>query len=192
MLKINLLPIRQLKKRAQARKHILLLGLALSVSLLLFLFLGLHQANKIEELQASIANLKKLEQSYAPILARIKKLKEDSVELSRKTEVIDKLKEDSSLTVRVLDEVANSVDNNRIWLESLSQQGGTLQLSGIALDNRTISEFMDTLKKSPFVTNVDLTDTSMQTVSDRKLKKFSLNCTVAPPPKINTEEPKKS
>lgn len=192
MLKINLLPVRQLKKRAKARQHIVLLSLGLCLSLVLMLFLGIHQSNKIEELQTSIANLKKLEQSYAPILTRIAKLKKDNVELSRKTEVIEKLKADSALTVRVLDEVANSVDNSRVWLESLNQQGGILQLSGIALDNRTISEFMDTLKKSPFITNIDLTDTSMQTVSDRKLKRFSLSCTVASPPKNNTEEPQKS
>ena len=190
MLKINLLPVRQLKKRAQARKHILLLGCAVILSLVLFLFLGMHQSNKIEDLNNSITRLKKAEKSYAPTLARIKKLKANNAELERKTEVIKKLQADSSLTVRVLDEVANAVGNEKIWLNSLNQQGGMLQLSGIALDNRTISDFMDILKESPYVTRVDLTDTSLQTVSGRKLKKFSLSCSVASP--TEKEESQKS
>ena len=190
MLKINLLPVRQLKKRVQARKQILLLCCGVALSLVLFLFIGMHQSNKIEDLNNSIARLEKAEKSYYPILKRIKDLKKTKIELERKTEVIKKLQKDSSLTVRVLDEVANAVGVEKIWLKSLNQKGGMLQLSGIALDNRTISDFMDVLKESPYVIQVNLTDTSLETVSGRNLKKFSLNCKVASPTK--KEESQKS
>ena len=131
MLKINLLPVRQLKKRAKARK--------------------------------------------------------DTQELVRRTEIINKLKEDSSLTVRTLDEVANRIDNERMWLQSLQQQNSSLSLSGVALDNQTVAQFMDNLKESPFVQSVELADSSLKVVSGRNLKTFQLNSAVSQPPKQQPE-----
>ena len=78
-------------------------------------------------------------------------MKKQKEELERKTAIINKLRAESSLTVRLLDDVARNVDNKRLWLDSLSQQGPTLSLTGVALDNETVAQFMDKLKSSEFV-----------------------------------------
>ncbi len=122
------------------------------------------------------------------IVRTIDELKEARAEHERRTAVIDKLKSDSSLTVRVIDEVANNVDKKRIWLQSLNQQGSSLRLTGIALDNQTVAQFMDKLKASPFVNNVSLTNSSLKVVSGRNLKAFSINCSVAHPKLPETAE----
>lgn len=194
MLRINLLPVRQLQKQAKAKQELVILGGVLCLVVLALALVGWGQVNNIKDLNKTITDIENQEDNYAPILKRIADIKKKKLELQRKTEVINKLQQDSSLTVRVLDEVANSVDNSRMWLNALSQNGRNLQLSGIALDNRSISEFMDVLKASPYVTTVDLTTTSMQAVSGQKLKKFALSCIVQSPPKSakNEETPKKS
>lgn len=180
MLKINLLPVRQLKKRAKAKQHIFLMAFLFVIALVLCGFIGLIQTQTISSLNDNNAKLQKEKDSYSPTLAKIAKLKKDKLELERKTDIIKKLKSDSSLTVRVLDEVANNVDNQRMWLESLNQQGGSLSLSGVALDNQTIAQFMDAMKQSPFVKDVSLQNSSMKVVSGRNLKSFQLTCSVAP------------
>lgn len=187
MLKINLLPIRQLQKRAKAKKQffgMLFLFLLVLASLAL---VGYSQVQNIKTLTAKVNTLSAEKAKYTPILQKIDKLKKTKEELERKTGVIKKLKSDSSLTVRVLDEVANSVDNSRLWLESLNQQNSSLNLKGVALDNQTIAQFMDTLKASPFVQSVSLTNSSLKVISGRNLKSFALNCTVAQPGEKNTE-----
>jgi len=188
MLKINLLPIRQLKKRAKAKKHLFGMLLAFLITLAALALVGFLQAKNISMLQTSIANLKKETDTYTPTLNKIAKLKKEKIELDRKTGIIKKLKSDSSLTVRVLDEVANRVDKNRIWLQSLNQQSGSLRLTGVSLDNQTVAQFMDSLKASPFVTNVTLTNSSLKVISGRNLKAFSLTCTVAQPIPQKPEE----
>jgi type IV pilus assembly protein PilN len=187
MLKINLLPVRQLKKRAKAKKQ--LLGMLLLFFLVLALsgVTGVLQAKKISGLETDIAALQKEKDSYNPTLRKIAKLKKDREELVRKTEIIKQLKTDSSLTVRTLDEIANRIDNQRMWLDSLDQQGSSLRLSGVALDNQTIAQFMDKLKESPFVQDVTLTSSSLKVVSGRNLKGFELNCVVAQPEKTTPE-----
>jgi type IV pilus assembly protein PilN len=136
---------------------------------------------KVSTLEHSITSLDREKQEYTPILAKIKQIQEMKTELERKTAVINALKSDSSLTVRVLDEVAKVVDSERLWLLSLNQQGGSLQLEGIALDNQTVAQFMDSLILSPFITSVDLTDSSLRNIAGRDLKSFSLTCSVSQP-----------
>jgi len=181
MLKINLLPIRQLKKRAQATRQLLGMVLLLLLVLAFLATIGLFQTQKINGLQANIAQLNKEKDSYAPTLKKIADLKKDREELTRKTDIINTLKTDSSLTVRVLDEVASKVDNQRMWLESLQQDRGALKLTGIALDDQTVAQFMDNLKESPFVKDVALSGSSQKSVSGKNLKSFELNCTVSQP-----------
>ena len=181
MLKINLLPVRQLKKRVQATRQLLGMVLLLLFVLALLTTVGIFQTQKINKFQADITQLNKEKDSYAPTLKKIADLKMDREELTRKTDIINTLKTDSSLTVRVLDEVASKVDNKRMWLESLQQDRAALKLTGIALDDQTVAQFMDNLKESPFVQDVALSGSSQKAVSGRNLKSFELNCTVAQP-----------
>ncbi len=181
MLRINLLPIRQLKKRAKARNQIISF-----ITLFIFLFLILGavaflQTAKINTIESSIASLKKEKQKYAPILAEIKRLEKAKKDLENKISIIKKLKRDSSTTVHILDEVANKVDSKRMWLKSLKQQGSSLSLSGIALDNRTVAQFMEALKESPYISIVNLSNASLTKVSGRNLKSFSLACSITTP-----------
>ena len=184
MLKINLLPVRQLKKRAKARKQLFGMFLLLLLVLAVLGITGALQAKKISNFEAEIVSLQKQKDSYTPTLKKIEKLKKERQELVRRTDIINKLKTDSSLTVRVIDEVANRVDNQRMWLETLQQQTSSLRLSGVALDNQTIAQFMDNLKESPFVQEVTLASSSLKIVSGRNLKSFELNCVVGQPEKI--------
>ncbi len=183
MLRINLLPIRQLKKRAKARNQIISF-IALFICLLLILgTVGFIQTTKINSIQNSIAKLKKDKEIYAPILAEMKRLEKVKKDLENKINIIKALKRDSSITVHILDEVANKIDNKRMWLSSLKQKGHSLSLKGTALDNRTIAQFMDALKESPYISAVNLSNASLKSVSGRDLKSFSLACSITSPEK---------
>lgn len=181
MLRINLLPIRQLKKRAVAKNQIIIFCAVFVCFIVILCFVSIIQIHKIASIESSIAELNKEQKRLAPEIAANEKLKKDKEELEKKISIIRKLKEDSSLTVHILDEVANAVDNSRMWLTSLSQQGNVLALTGIALDNQTVADFMDKLKTSPFVQSVELSNSSLRKVSDRNLKEFSLTCAVSQP-----------
>ena len=181
MLKINLLPIRQLKRRAAAQKQLMGMAGLFLLTLSVLVVIGYIQHQQAQTLQQEITALTTKKQSYTPTLTKIAQLKKDREELSRKTEIIKQLKVDSSLTVHVLDEIASKLDNQRMWLDSLNQQRGSLSLSGIALDNQTIAQFMDSLKTSSYIQEVSLANSSLKTISGRNLKSFDLNCSVAFP-----------
>ncbi|MBN4065677.1 PilN domain-containing protein, partial [Desulfocapsa sp. AH-315-G09] len=140
MLRINLLPIRQLKKRAKARNQISIFITLLAFICLILGAVGFLQISKIKSIETSIAKLSAEKQTYAPILAEMKRLEQAKKDYENKTSIIKQLKRDSATTVHILDEVAKNVDSKRMWLKSLKQQGASLSLTGIALDNRTIAQ----------------------------------------------------
>lgn len=190
MLRINLLPIRQLKKRAKARNQIFSFA-----TLLVFLFLilgtvGFLQATRINTVESEITRLEKETKKYAPILSEMKRLEKAKKDLENKISIIKKLKRDSSITVHILDEVAHKVDSKRMWLKSLKQQGQSLSLTGVALDNRTVAQFMDALKESPYISVVNLSNASLAKVSGRDLKSFSLACSIVSPKETTDKKQK--
>jgi len=192
MLRINLLPIRQLKKRAKARNQIVSFVTLLVFLLLILGAVGFLQNAKIQHIESSIAKLNKEKQSYAKTLAKIKQLEKSKLDLESKIRIIKQLKKDSSVTVHILDEVAKKVDSKRMWLKSLKQQGTSLSLSGVALDNRTVAQFMDSLKESPYISLVNLSNASLTKVSGRDLKSFSLACSITSPEETTQKEIKKN
>lgn len=190
MLRINLLPVRQIKKRAAARNQLIAGSIAFFILLLFLALTGTIQSSIANGIRSDIAGLNRIKQNNAPILAEIKRFEQKKAELERRISVIEKLKKNSSLTVRVMDEVANLIDNDRMWLLSLKQTGASLSMKGVALDNRTIAVFMDALKDSPWVNreSVELGDASLKKVADKNLKAFSLRCSVAPPQEKSSQE----
>jgi len=181
MIKINLLPIRQLQKHARARNEVLGFGAIFLTLLLVIGVVAMLQNSKANAIKAETIRLNQEKQTYDKVLAEIKKLEADKIELENKIKIINQLKKESSLTVHVLDEVATRLDSTRMWLTSLDQQAGSLALTGIALDNKTIADFMNALDASPYIGNVNLSNSSLTQIAGQELKAFSLQCAIGSP-----------
>lgn len=181
MVRINLLPVREIKRRVQAKQQITFFALGFLLLLILLGALGFQQSSKAGQLQQEYSKIQKDKQRFTKTLNQIKKLEADKALLENRIAIIHKLKAESSLTVHVMDEVARIVPNKRLWLQSLSQSENNLQLTGMALDNRTIAKYMEDLKQSPFIKSVNLANSSLQAFAGRNLKSFSLSCTIGVP-----------
>jgi type IV pilus assembly protein PilN len=181
MIRINLLPIRQLKKRQRLKTE--LLGFAAALVLVLFvLAIGWFAlANNIANLNDDIAALEKKKQSYQPIIKEIDTLKKEKQLVEQKLDSIKTLQADAQVTVRVLDEVASRTPTSRMWLNSLQQSSGRLQLQGIALDNETIAQYMQQLEASEYFEKTELTSSAQTDVAKQKLKSFALTINVIAP-----------
>jgi len=190
MVRINLLPVREIKRRAQAKQQITFFALAVVALLVLLGAVGFQQSSKAGQLQQEFSKIKRDKQRYTKTLHQIKKLEADRKLLEKRIAIIHKLQAQSSLTVHILDEVARILPSKRMWLTSLSQTGNDLQIAGMALDNRTIAKYMEDLKLSPFIQNVNLANSSLQAFAGRNLKSFSLSCSIGVPEKEKEAEQK--
>lgn len=181
MIRINLLPIKQLKKRARLQREVVILAASFLAVLVVLGTISYAMSQKVSGLHNEIEALEKKKASYRPILNQIAKLQRDKKTLETKLKTIEQLKQGSQLTVRILDEVASRTPTSRLWLQSLKQSGAQLQLTGVALDNETIAQYMQQLNSSPFFNNIELANSSQTVIAGNKLKSFSLTFGVAPP-----------
>ncbi len=177
MIRINLLPSKEKKKKGKLRKE--WVALILSLALLILVFFGLQwkMGGDKEEVLAQIANAKKDIAYYRSLSTEVNKAKESQKTLQEKLNVIETLKKEKASPARVLDEI--SIDKpEKIQLESLKKEGSKLGIEGIALDDETVANFMTNLRKSKMFKNVDLVVSEQIEMSKLKLKKFILSCEI--------------
>ena len=181
MIHINLLPVRQIKQKAAARQQLVTVFLSFLLLLAVLGVIGFFQVSKASHLQQDITKLNTEKQKHAKTLKLIKQLEKEKALIEKRITIIKQLKKSSSLTVHVLDEVANFTPADRMWLTSVTQSGASLTIKGMALDNRTIAKYMEDLKTSPYISSVNLANTSLKSYAGRNLKDFSLSCSTAVP-----------
>ena len=181
MIRINLLPVREIKRRNKAKKQIVFSLVAFICFLTMLALYAYYQASNITKLQKENERMQADKQQYTKIINEIKQLEADKKVLLTRIDVIKQLKQSSSLTVHVLDEVASFTPPHRMWLTKLQQTGSDLKISGMALDNQTVAKYMDDLASSSYIQNVNLVSSSMEKFADRDLKLFSVSCAVSVP-----------
>ncbi|MEW6594948.1 MAG: PilN domain-containing protein [Thermodesulfobacteriota bacterium] len=180
MIRINLLPIKEIKRKIRLRNEVAFFAAALLGILIVLASLSLGMAQKVSALTAEITSLENKRKSVERIVKQIDKLQKDKKALETKLQAIDKLKSESQLMVHVLDEVANRTPTASMWLTSLKVSGTSLQLSGVALDNATIAQYMRALESSEYFGPPELANASQTVVAGQKLKSFSLAMAITP------------
>ena len=177
MIRINLLPSKEEKKKGKLRKEWVVLILSLALLILVFFGLQWKMGGDKEEVLAQIANAKKDIAYYRSLSTEVNKAKEAQKTLQEKLNIIETLRKEKASPARVLDEI--SIDKpEKIQLESLKKEGSKLGIEGIALDDETVANFMTNLRKSKMFKNVDLVVSEQIEMSKLKLKKFILSCEI--------------
>jgi type IV pilus assembly protein PilN len=151
----------------------------------------------------NVAEVKKELELYKQKDREIKQLRQKLKTLEQRKNVIDGLEAKRFKPVYVLDTLTQKVVPERMWLTNLSLRDDRLQLSGIAVDNNTVADFMDNLetiskmlkpneKPGPLYQRVQLTSVQRQAVRSINMKKFQLTALEQqPPPPAKKPAPKK-
>ena len=177
MIKINLLLARKEKKKVVLGKEFIVLILSI---VLLLVLLGLIQwslGKEKEKTRVLISETKQEIDRYKSLTTELNKHKEEQKKLQDKLNVIDSLKKEKASPAKVLDEL--SIDKpEKLQVESLKKVGAKLGIEGIALDDETIVNFMNNLRKSKLFKNIDLVVSQQVEQNKIKLKKFILSCEI--------------
>ena len=65
----------------------------------------------------------------------------------------------------------------RLWFTNFEENGNNIDIKGIALDNKTIADFMTRLEGSTLYKNVNLKTIKQQKINKLNLKSFEIICT---------------
>lgn len=169
MIRINLLPVREARRKAGVRQQGLLLVGAAAVGLVGALVLHLSVEARISSTRDHIAHAEAEFARLQETLAQIEDFRNRKEEIQRKLTVIAELEKSRTGPVRILDEIATRIPD-RLWLTHLTMRNGVVEMRGYGLDNEIIAAFMTSLEESEFVTGVKLVETHLELDSKKTLK----------------------
>jgi type IV pilus assembly protein PilN len=195
MIRINLLPFRVQRKKEIVRRQISIYILSV-VALCMVLFLYSRKLDsEIKDLKAKIEYTQKEIDKFNEILKEIEEIKKNLAILNQKITVIKNLSANRKRAVTLLETLSDLVVQKRMWYTSLMESGENISLKGIALDDKTVADFMQRLEESPLFTNVNLGPLTLVKINDLKLKSFSFiftsTLTKKPEQTKNISNPKK-
>ena len=169
MIKINLLP-RKPKKGTLKYKVIISILVTLINGLALG---GLFYSNtrQIENYKVMTASVKREKANLEPIYAEYLNLEKGKKDTERRIKAIGNLKEGRALAARTLYDLT-AVVRESLWLKSFRKTQNRFELEGRSLENESISSFMESLSRIPYMTNVELKNVEDVTDEGIVVKKF--------------------
>jgi len=173
MIRINLLPFREARRRAELRDQLGLVVLAIVVASGLSVMLHLWISARVSGARSEVARIEKRISDYEPEMAQLREFEAKRAEVERKLGVIRGLEKSRSGPVRALDELATNTPP-RLWLTSLSAQGSTMDIEGYSLDNEVVAEFLTALGSSEHFGSVDLRGTEFIQQDGVRLNQFKV------------------
>ncbi len=174
MIRINLLPHREQKRKARREQFYALAILMLILGATIW-FLGYTiisgqittQEGRNSFLKSEIAALDKQ-------IDEIKKLKQQSEALIARKQVIESLQANRAETVYLFNELARQVPSG-IYLKSVKQAGSKVTLVGYSQSSGRVSNLMRNLDESPLLEKPDLVEIKSIILDKRNLFEFTLN-----------------
>ncbi len=181
MIRINLLPFRTERKKENVRRQVSLFLLSLVLVLLVLFYYNFSLNSKIGKLNKRIETTNNELTKYNEINKEIARIKNNLEILRKKMTVIAQLESDRYAPVILMDTMTQVLVSKRMWFTSLSLSDNTINISGIALDEKTVADFMVRLQDSGLFSNVMLKSVKRQKVESSNLKSFDIVCTKVPP-----------
>jgi type IV pilus assembly protein PilN len=171
MIRINLLPIRELQKQAQLRQQLYIFTAITAVVLIgvgLTWVMDRRALAVLEEEKASFqAELERLK----PIIAEVNALEQREKLLHARLNTIQRLRGNQRGPVRVFDELSRNLPE-QAWLEAIDESEGVYKVAGYALTNFAVADLLRNLQRSSEFTGVDLISSEQVVMARQEIKKF--------------------
>lgn len=174
MMRINLLPHRQLK-RAERQRQFGLMALMAAVAAGAVVFMGWTYLSAKKDSQ--IERNGRLEQAIVQLdkeIADIKNLKDQISNVLERKQIVENLQTNRSQSVVILDELSRQLPEG-LYLKSIKQQGNLITLEGVADTNARVATLVRNLSVSNWMESPNLIEIKAMTLNGIKQNDFTLN-----------------
>ena len=180
MMRINLLPHREIRRKQQQKQFFTALGLTAIVGALMaygvyFLLDEEHdnQVNRNKYLTAEIAKVDKE-------IEEINRLKEQTASLLARKQVVETLQANRADTVHLLDQLVRQLPDG-MYLRAVKQQGTKVTINGVTQSQARVSTLMRNLESSQRLGNPALIEIKATQEGTTRANDFTMNVNVVRP-----------
>jgi len=187
MIRINLLPHRELARAARRRQFNSLLGLAVAAGVVIVV-LG-HSLIAARQSSQDARNAY-LEQEIAKLdiqIGEIKKIREQTQALLERKQVVETLQSNRTEVVHLFDQMIRLLPDG-LYLKSFKQVGDVVTISGYTQSSARVSTLMRSLDGSPWFESTNLVEIKAATVNNLRANEFVLTVKQTPQQTDNTKD----
>jgi len=177
MIRINLLPFKELQAEVSRRREIMIGSAVLGAAVAVMAGLYFYQSYTVSQLEKELAALRGEIQALNAKVREVGDLQNKIKEFKSKYKIIEDLNRKKSGPVLVMESLSGATPLS-VWLTELRESGGSVTMNGFAIDNQSIAEFMNALAASKYFTDVDLIETMQGAGPQAALKRFAIKTRV--------------
>lgn len=179
MIKINLLPHRAEQQGSSLKVQAAVGAVALVVVLAGCAYFYSEINGRVADSKQQITQVENEVKRLQGIIGEIDKIKDRKADLEKKLAVIDDLEKGRLDTVKLMEDLAKATPEP-LWFDKVEFKAGRVAITGMALDNQLIAQFIQNLNATPGISGVVLAETSRLTSEGMDVVKFSLSFAVQP------------
>ncbi len=186
MIRVNLLPHRQIRRDARQREFGLMAAFS-AIAATVIIFMGWTYINSQTDAQAE--RNKRLDVAIVKLdkeIANIKDLKDQISTMLARKQVVENLQTNRSQAVVVLDELSRQLPEG-MYLKSIKQQGNEITIEGAADTNARVATLVRNLSTSKWMESPNLLEIKSVIVNNIKQNAFTLKVNIKVP-KVETED----
>jgi type IV pilus assembly protein PilN len=180
MIRINLLPFRSNRKKENIRRQLSIFLLSLVFVVVAIFGIYLLLSNQVDGLNSRIASTQAELEKYDKINREIEEIKKKLDNLNKKLAVIRELEVSRYEPVRLMDTLAQVAIEKRMWFTALDAKTDVVNISGVAMDDKTVADFMVRLEGSGLFSSVSLRTLRQVEIQKTNLKSFEISCQKKP------------
>ena len=189
MIRINLLPHREIKKQARRRQFGVLCAIVAAIGAGIVFAIGGVIQGQISAQNESNAFIKKENAKLDNDIKEIAKLRDKIEGLKARQKAVEDLQADRNLPVHVLDELVKNTPEG-IYLSSIKQTGGRITLVGVAANQAKVADYVRNLgNNSAWLGSPELVEIRAASIANRRLNSFTMNVSIKRPKAPEAEAP---
>ncbi|MBI4194510.1 MAG: PilN domain-containing protein [Betaproteobacteria bacterium] len=174
MIRINLLPHREIRRKRQQQHFFIMLGVVAGLGAAIWFGVHSYLAN---ELEVQNDRNKYLQQEIAKLdkeIEEINKLKQQTVALLARKQVVETLQSNRSEVVHLLDQLVRQLPEG-VYLNAIKQTGNRVTINGFTQSQARVSTLMRNLESSPHLEGPGLIEVRAVSQGGVRTNAFTLN-----------------
>jgi len=181
MIRINLLPHREEKRKRRQQQFVVLMGVTVGLAALVGGAIWIFLDRQVTQQQANVVYMKQEIDKLDKQIEEIRKIREETASLLAKKQVVEGLQSNRSEPVQLLDQFLRQLPEG-VYLKGFKQTGAKVNIMGYAQSNARVSTLMRNLGASPYLENPELVEIKAVPNPDKagtnRVNEFNMNISI--------------
>jgi type IV pilus assembly protein PilN len=178
MIRINLLPAREARRRVELRHQLQAALVAVLAVVGGSVWAYTSQSSNLAARQHDLTRVEEELKRLEEVIKEVQKFETKKAQMEKKVGAIEDLKLQQSRPAHLLEDISHSLPD-QMWLSSIKDIGGALQISGKSFDNVGIAAFMENLERLSSFGTVELIESKSELVQGRQVVAFTIVARIA-------------